>query len=39
MSEATGSKLFIHESAYVDDGAQIGVVDRTAVLEAMIEAR
>ena len=24
MSEATGSKLFIHESAYVDDGAQIG---------------
>ena len=23
----------------VDDGAQIGVVDRTAVLEAMIEAR
>jgi UDP-2-acetamido-3-amino-2,3-dideoxy-glucuronate N-acetyltransferase len=24
MSEAMGSKLFIHESAYVDDGAQIG---------------
>jgi len=24
MSEAMGSKLFIHESAYVDDGATIG---------------